>query len=487
MNVIVFYFILIFSFSAKASEPPFLVHSNEEHEIVFLNTGLSSLQKRLNLINSAQHSIEVEYFIFDNDSSGRILTQALARKAREGLRVRLLVDTINVENSITPFYAHFLERSGVEVLYYNTTPLLNAYLAQYRNHRKSITVDDHYAIIGGRNIEDKYFDLDPSYNFVDRDILVIGPIVESIRESFDAYWFSPFAQKLEVPSRPDRNDLRYRRGSRSQRHIQEANFRRDSQYWHDRMLEARDFLIENDQDRSLLRFISNFTDSEILDLDRGTCSDLTFVSDRPGIGIEAMRWENRKTSRLVYDFIKKAKNEVLLETPYFILGPTSSRLLEITLNRGVEFNLLTNSLHASDLVYVSAAFFGKIRPWIDRGLNPFIYRGDVADGHNIPDVSVSSRWGIHSKSMVIDDEIMMVGSFNFDPRSKIWNSEMAIFCRDAHVSSLLKKSILKRKQGSIYLDSRETVNQYETYRTDFLRTFAYYLLYIPSNVFDFFL
>ena len=114
------------------------------------------------LIESAQKSIELEFFIYEIDTASRLITQALARKAQEGVRVRLLVDFALPVFKLAPRYIQTLEKAGVEVRYYNTAGFERFFAAQHRTHRKLLVVDRQHAIIGGRNIADEYFDLSDS-------------------------------------------------------------------------------------------------------------------------------------------------------------------------------------------------------------------------------------------------------------------------------------------------------------------------------------
>src|SRR5262245_7871197 len=67
-------------------------HSTDSHRLTHFDQGAASFYRRLELIASAKKSIELEFFIYDVDEASRLLTQALMRKAREGVQVRILVD-----------------------------------------------------------------------------------------------------------------------------------------------------------------------------------------------------------------------------------------------------------------------------------------------------------------------------------------------------------------------------------------------------------
>jgi len=215
-----FAILLAFMFSStflKAEGIELLFKSEKPHQVTILESGLAAFQKRLDLIEQAQSSIDLEYFIYNDDRAGKILSQALARAAKRGVKVRLILDNFMVARTISAFLAQEFVDLGMDVRFYNTSPLIILWKSQYRNHRKTFLVDRKKIILGGRNIGDEYFDLSHEYNFVDRDMLVEGEIVNDIAKTFDMIWDSPLSENLRRPKRPEWSDLKYKRASRTQR------------------------------------------------------------------------------------------------------------------------------------------------------------------------------------------------------------------------------------------------------------------------------
>src|SRR5690606_7114732 len=106
-------------------------------------------------------------------------------------KIRILVDFSFVAFRGRPEFARFLRAKGVQVRYYNTSALYRLFAIQHRSHRKLLIIDNKIAVTGGRNIADDYFDLRAKFNFIDSDVLLKGPLTESITKSFDLYWNSP--------------------------------------------------------------------------------------------------------------------------------------------------------------------------------------------------------------------------------------------------------------------------------------------------------
>ena len=198
---------------------------NESSPTILLNDGPESFRARIDLVRSAKKTIDIEYFIFDADVSGKILLDELIKKAQEGVRVRILGDAFHIPKNITPFHVEELRKKGIDFRYFNPRPLYEAIDINYRTHRKLFIVDNKYLIIGGRNIADAYFDLHKRYNFLDRDILITGSSVPKITKNFEIFWNSPLTKVVKPIPRPRFNNLRNLRGSRSRRTLLISKFR----------------------------------------------------------------------------------------------------------------------------------------------------------------------------------------------------------------------------------------------------------------------
>jgi len=172
------------------------------HSVILLDRGQDSLLARVHLIRSARRSIDLQTFHFERDDAGRVVLDALMAAARRGVHVRLLLDQLSgladpeLQARLAGFHANF------ELRVYNPTfgeartrPLqwLGGIVFEFRDfnkrmHNKLMLVDDRVAIIGGRNIQDEYFDWNNQYDYRDRDLLVAGPVTAKMKENFEAFW-----------------------------------------------------------------------------------------------------------------------------------------------------------------------------------------------------------------------------------------------------------------------------------------------------------
>lgn len=413
------------------------------HHLVQIDHGSDALAMRIHLIRAARERIELMNYIFHGDTSGKLLIGELVGAARRGVKVRVLLDGLFSLNDHGLLAALELVHDNFEVRLYNTlfdraklnkAAIFGATFCCFRSlnhrmHNKSLSVDGRHALIGGRNSGDRYFDLDTDMNFLDLEVLVTGPAVVDIGVDFDRFWESALAHPARhthevadilLARPPDELDL-----ERDSRAAFGARLAADPE-WMDQLLDKASFEVD----------------------------ELTYFSDPPG---KTWRLEDEVSTRTLHDLIGQARHRVVVQTPYFVLSRAFERVLA-DLGSDVEIVISTNSLAASDAYPVHAisrrqryrllAKFGaelyEARPY---PANPerFIRRypmlvaeksagveSPLADQLPSPTRPMPGpRFSVHAKLLVIDDEIAVVTSHNFDPRSEIFNTENGIYVRDA--------------------------------------------------------
>ena len=367
-------------------------HSNEPHQLTHFDHGAASFQRRLELIESATSSIELEFFIYDVDEAARLITQALMRKARDGVRVRILVDFSAPVFALKPAYARVLGEAGVEVRYYNTANIYRLASIQHRSHRKLLIIDGRTALTGGRNIANDYFDLSDHYNFLDSDVEVSGPIVQTILESFNVYWDSPLAARPEPDARENP--------------------------------EAERFAVPGANDAATLEKVRAAGEADRATRVTHECRDLRFVTDFPNHGESS-----RNVFNAIVEELGRAKQEAVVESPYFVINEGGHEVLEDLNRRGVHVRVLTNSLGSTDASYAVAALYPRLGSLADTGLTLSAYSGTPLPAQSSNLGGGHPRWGVHSKRGVIDGETTIIGTYNIDPRSANLNSELILVCR----------------------------------------------------------
>lgn len=494
--ILIFNLICDFSYAINGGlhlgDGDFNVHSNNLQKVQILNDGYSALAKRIELIEKAQETIDLETFIWRADDAGQILVHSLIKKAREGVRVRVLIDNFVGAKGINYFIAHEMRKENIEVKYYNPSPLYQVVEAQWRNHKKSLTIDGKETIIGGRNIGDEYFDLSPVYNFVDRDIWLKGDLVDAVALSFESIWTSKESVSVERSKKPSKRDLKYMRGARGSTRVL-IQFKNDLDVWQREVQFAEAFVNLENEKNTLSDEVKNISLMQSHGQFYGICTSASFISDRP------ISNSTGKTSRIlkaeVYKRIKNSNDSLQIESPYFIVNEDTEDILKNALKRGVKTSLLTNYLYSTDAIYVSAAFNSIAEDWLSHNMDIYLYSGDTQTNYQaINDEVQSSRWGTHAKSAIFDDKSIMIGSFNFDPRSYNFSAELAFFCDgDFGLVNALKEDMNQRQNDSILLQRSDLVNDPGSidealfYRVTFGKKVLYYLLKGPSNLFDFIL
>ena len=468
---------MMLSFNVKAAgitiydKDLFITNSDKTHKITLLNHGMASFEERLQMIERAQKSIDVEYFIYRTDRSAKILTQALVKKAREGVKVRVLLDYFLAKKDFTPFYAHELEKSGAEVKYFNTVSSLKIMSAQYRNHRKAIIIDGKEVITGGRNIGDEYFDLHPVYTFLDRDIRFEGAVVTPIKETFDETFNAELSKHLDRNDMPFPEDPKYRRGDQENYHAYKIELAK----WQKNVAEAKSFF-EDPVDSEFYESVRAQGKTELNLSYKGICKDITFRSEYPNLGKK-----NRKGNRVLkYDIfsrIEDAKESIMMESPYYIINDELGKSIAEALDRNVKVKAVTNSLNSSDAPYVYAAFDTIIPKWLDRGLDSYIFVGSKPDYYSVHgELTDKTRYGVHAKTIVFDHKDVMIGTYNIDPRSANYNSEMSVTCENnPELAAAVENDMELRMASSINLDSQAKIKEAEFNQIKFGKKIIYYL------------
>ncbi|OUR99746.1 hypothetical protein A9Q84_01600 [Halobacteriovorax marinus] len=407
--------------------------SNLRNEMIVLNSGIASLQIRLDMIKRAKKSIEVEYFIYNQDQAGRILTQALVEAAKRGVKVRILVDKSVAVFALDNHIAKELKQYGVELRFYNDASILKLSSMQFRSHRKLFVIDDVEAITGGRNIGDDYFDLSEHFNFLDRDIFVKGSIVKGMRESFDKYFGHKITEDPKAPTKP--KTFKMAATNRHRRAALRRKYKASVKSFKKAQENAVSFLLQTDADREMMRKVEAIS-RPILDAKKlHDCPETTYATD-----VEGARFSKRikdnfsdkfRVLRKVLDVkIRDTKDSIVVSSPYFIHNNDTEGLMDYLIKKDIDIEIYTNSLGSTDAVYVAANFYKDVFKWQAKGIVPYIHNGKWFPKHETISEGVkTAKWGTHSKTQIYDNDEVMIGTYNVDNRSNYYNSEMALFCK----------------------------------------------------------
>ncbi len=462
-----------------------------QHRALIIDQGQDALLARIHMIRAARRSIDLQTFIFDEDDSGRLILRELVGAARRGVRVRLLMDQLSAMKSartlaaLAGVHANFearvynpvLGRGSVGIQDYALATLCCFRRLNQRMHSKLLLVDGRLGLTGGRNYQDDYFDWDEEYNFRDRDLLVSGPVTAEMAANFEAFWASPRSVRLSElrdVARILRDEGIPELPKHAYRHPERA-----------RLMQAA----ANDPALLQARLVAPSR----------PVAEVEFVADLPQKHRrDAARHRElfAPSSDVLFQLLDSTQEEVLLQTPYLVLSRPAQALFARMRDREHRPRVVvsTNSLAATDAFMVYALSHKYKRRYLRRfGFEIYEYKPfpeaapiDLpatravaeGDGHEarpfaapawraVPgrEPAVSSEYvvrrrflfgsrgtpaplkragvriGLHSKSMVVDEAIGVVGTHNFDPRGDNYNTESAVVIRDIGFARELAASI----------------------------------------------
>ncbi len=312
-----------------------------------LSGNTDALMSRIVLADHAARSIDLQYYIFADDATGRLLAQRLLAAADRGVRVRLLLDDLDVIEQ-DPLLDALDAHPNIEVRLFNPFRVRNRSLwskalqftvdgarLNRRMHNKSFTVDNLFTVVGGRNIGDAYFDAGNEIHFRDLDVLAIGPVVEQTSDVFDRYWNSDAAFPVTAY---DVHHATARNLSRTRTTLQGA---------------AREFA-ESDYAQAMLDALPDGSSADRSG--RWDWGAARVVADDPA---KVEPGEKRRALLLTHDLramLDVATTNVQIVSPYFIPGRNGVEYLHTLAARGVKVSVLTNSLAATDEAAVHAGY-----------------------------------------------------------------------------------------------------------------------------------
>jgi len=397
-----------------------------------LISNTNALMSRIVLIDHAEHSLDLQYYIFDNDATGRLVAQRIVAAADRGVRVRILLDDLDIagqgqDNVLDALDAH----PNIEVRLFNPFRIRNrsmfSKIGQFivdgkrlnrRMHNKSFIVDGMQAVIGGRNIGDAYFDAGDAVHFRDLDVLAIGPVVPKISAMFDKYWNSDMSYPVTAYTsiHASGEDLAHLRVALA----------------HD----ARAFA-ESDYAQALSETLPNGPSADR----KGYWfwGPAKLIADDPDKADPDRDGTTRLIGSQLRQMLDAAKTEALLISPYFVPGENGVKYLAGMAKRGVTIKVLTNALAATDEPEVHAGYARYRIPLLEAGIDLFELRPAPGKPPPTDAHGTSSGESLHAKSMVVDRRTVFVGSANLDPRSRKLNTEMGVIVDCPELAAALSK------------------------------------------------
>ena len=414
----------------KAAAPLAAAHPGRSGVHV-LADGRDAFAARMMMADMAERSLDVQYYIWRNDTTGTLLLNALQAAAARGVRVRLLLDDNNTSGLDGPL-ALLAAQPNVQVRLFNPFVSRRARLLgmlvdfkrlNRRMHNKSFTVDGQATIVGGRNVGDEYFDATGDVLFSDLDIMAVGPVVAAVQTDFDRYWNSRSAYPLQLlVAAPDAP----------------------------RAAAVRSHALSLASSPSALAYLQAMRGSDFANQLMKTSLPLewapvTLVSDDPAKVLGEASDEASVATRLPL-LLGAPSAQLDLVSPYFVPGPVWNARFGVLAASGVKVRILTNSLEATDVKAVHAGYAKWRAPLLRAGVRLLELKRSWTS-RNEPKrtgVTGSSASSLHAKTIGVDLKRVFVGSFNIDFRSAELNTEMG-FVIDSPALAVRMATVLDTK------------------------------------------
>ncbi|WP_455482207.1 phospholipase D family protein [Bartonella sp. B35(2025)] len=388
----------------------------------------------------AGRSLDLMYYIWDDDLTGRLLLNEVVEAADRGVRVRLLLDDINAQ-ARDPAYIALDKHPHIEVRMFNPGRsrkggfrrgleiILRALIVTRRMHNKAFIVDGRVAFVGGRNLADSYFDAGKESHFRDLDLMLIGPSVKKVEAIFDDFWNSAVALPIRTLISP--------------------KIASDLSYWKDKLREFRN----SKAAKIYLDYIDKHVGFEYF-IQMGKrlflADKIVVLSDPPEKALRknAENWLMKALSQVIIN----AKKTVQITSPYFVPGKIGTQSFSKLVAKGIDVKILTNSLAATDVALVHGGYVPYRKVLLKNGVKLYELKPN-GDTHGLR-LFRSSKASLHTKAFLVDRKTAFIGSLNFDPRSASLNTEMGILFECAPIAARLDLLFSEETTGEMSYNLR---------------------------------
>ena len=471
-----------------------------------------AFSSRLSLIKAAEHTLDLQYYAIHADESTAYLLSELVKAARRGVRVRVLLDDFHSTGRDAQVMELGFE-PNIEMRMFNPLPgsrnsalgraytlLTNFQRAQQRMHNKLFIADNAMAVVGGRNLGDEYFDASEDGNFIDLDALVAGPVVRDLSKSFDNYWNDERSYPAQILiSAKELKDLKQLQQQRidseeiqkllqqqpapstfadpaalngeeaGKKNIWERasiDFAKINWTWASAVVLAdrpEKIPLEESPTRTLEDSIA---DAAIQSPHKSNAEITTSTQRKVATSISTSNLDTDSVVDGLLTLIRGAKKELLIISPYFVPGQKIMDAIGAARSNGVQISVLTNSLASNDAPAAHAGYARHRKQLLKMGVQLYemlsthsgvrsVFGAGSSTGSG---AGGSSRAMLHSKLLVIDSKLVVIGSMNLDMRSQYQNTEIAILIPSSPLSQEASSLVLRGMQGDawrVQLDSQQ--------------------------------
>lgn len=411
----------------------------------FLHNDQEALQARVDLIQQAKSEILVEYYAVTNDDVATSGVALLCEASKRGVQVKILLDALSSsvkDTTIAATQRDCKDKNGntniTFKLFNRPEDITSIHDILDRVHDKMIAVDGKILLIGGRNVDAKYFGLDKKRNFRDLDILISGNVVQDARKYYLGLWEKNDIVKKAYYDKFQREKFVYIcetvRGPNCDENV-------DKIY----ALLSKDVKSASVRMTALLEKMKSGKGNTKWETGKDWLKDAKVIDGVKLLSnstVKNMGSRNMNVSDELHSIVTQAKKKVLILSPYLIPTRRAKELFQGLVDRGVKVTIITNSLKSTDNLFAQAGYRTAKDTMIEMGIEIYEY--------NLVDTT-------HAKTAVIDDEIVLIGTYNLDPRSSKLNREVGLMIKDTKGSGLAKEltSIINKFKAQSLLVGRD--------------------------------
>ncbi|OAL80915.1 phospholipase [Acinetobacter sp. SFB] len=419
---------------------------------------LEAIAARIHLIDKAEKTLDLQYYIWDNDKIGSLALHSIIKAADRGVKVRLLMDDNNAKK-MEGIYLALDQHKNIDVRLYNPyrfrhyramDMVLDLKRINRRMHNKSFIADNQIALIGGRNMSNQYYNVSDNYQFSDVDVMLVGSASDEIVHSFDDYWNDDYAFPVKKIVNPRHYALRFESLKQQlEQHSQTVN--------------VQNYLDLANRSHAFEKWLNSSIQFDWVKAE--------IVNDSPS----KIRAKAKKEQHLNFQLLNrldKPEQSVDIISAYFVPEKKGEKMLSELAQNNIHVRVLTNSFKAND-VFLVHAFYGKYRKNLlkdDVELYEFLSAPETVNLNANTDelakkakVSLKglSRSSLHAKLMTIDQKQVFIGSFNFDPRSAYLNTEIGVLLDSPNLARAVHQTMdenLSKYAYKLVLDANNNIN-----------------------------
>ena len=407
-----------------------------------IDDGLSAFVIRSAFARMATKTIDLQTYIYSNDFSSRVLIAELKNAADRGVKVRILLDDYGTKSDIVDVML-LNQHPNIEVKVFNTVGNRSKFLyypqfmldfnrLNSRMHNKLFIVDNVAYITGGRNVGSNYFYPETASNFSDTDVLFLGEMTQYATDSFNEYWEHHLSIPASVfPKAKSRKALN--KLERSFTDIERKSINDVRRY------------------NAIINMAIREFKHKKMDFSWGYGKFLADPPQKVEMTMEEKEAYKGSIVRALQHLWDQTTNSVYMSAAYFVPGQGGLEHMLREEKSGVHMTIVTNSLASTNAPTVYAKWEKYRKQLIQSGADVYEFmvsaenkRGKEHDRER----KQSSFSVLHSKTMVFDDDISWIGSFNLDPRSAYYNTENVAIFESKDFATKLRNMIINDTQTS---------------------------------------